>query len=142
MVPYLSALGVGTIAFWTIGLVRVLLSGPRPNPGGPLSGLLVLVPFTFVVALLTTMVPFIVLRAVALFFSVRSWVYFVVCGIFLGGAETALLLTPHWMDWQAWARNSSIGQNLALSGALDGLVYWWLAVRKPALQTDGPPRQG
>jgi hypothetical protein len=63
MAAYLSALGVGTIAFWTIGLVRVLLFGPPAGAGAPLSGLFVLVPFTFVVALLTTVVPFIVLRA-------------------------------------------------------------------------------
>jgi glucan phosphoethanolaminetransferase (alkaline phosphatase superfamily) len=141
MVPYLSAVGVGTIAFWTIGLVRVLLSGPSANPGAPLSGLFVLIPLTFVVALLTTVVPFIVLRAVALVFSVRCWVYFVVCGIFLGVAETAMLVTPHWLDWQAWARYSSVGQNFALSGALGGLVYWWMAVRKPALDGGGHSRQ-
>jgi hypothetical protein len=139
MAAYLSALGIGTITFWTIGLVRVLLFGSNAGVGAPLSGLLVLMPFTFVVALLTTVVPFIVLRAVALFFSVRCWVYFVVCGILLGVAETAMLVTPQWMDWQAWVRYSSIGQNLVLSGALGGLVYWWVAVRKPAL---GRSRQG
>jgi hypothetical protein len=141
MVPYLSALGVGTIAFWTIGLVRLLLSGPRANPGAPLSGLIVLVPLTFVVALLTTVVPFIVLRAVGRFAGVRSWAYFVVCGIFLGVAETAMLVTPNWLDWQAWARYSSVGQNLALSGALGGLVYWWMAVRNPALEGGAQSRQ-
>jgi len=142
MAAYFAALGVGTIAFWTIGLVRILLFGPPAGAEAPLSGLFVLMPITFVVALLTTVVPFIVLRAAALFFSVRCWGYFVVCGIFLGVAETAMLVTPHWLDWQAWVRYSSIGQNLALSGALGGLVYWWMAVRKPALEGGGQSRQG
>jgi len=123
-------------------LDHVLLFGPPAGAGAPLSGLFVLVPFTFVVALLTTVVPFIVLRAVALFFSVRCWVYFVVCGIFLGVAETAMLVTPHWLDWQAWVRYSSVGQNLVLSGALGGLVYWWMAGRMPTIEGGEQSRQG
>ena len=140
--PYLSALAAATIAFWAIGLVRVLLFGPPDGAGAPLTGLIVLVPFTFMVALLTTAVPFVVLRAVALLFNVRSWVYFVACGVFLGVAETAMLVTPHWLDWQAWARYSSFGQNLAMSGALGGLVYWWMAVRKPAREMSRHSGQG
>jgi hypothetical protein len=92
------------------------------------------VPFTFIVALLTTLVPFVLLRALALFLNLRCWVYSVACGILLGVAEAALLLTPQWLDWQAWARNASLGENLALSGALGGVAYWWMAVRKPKLQ--------
>ena len=114
MVPYLSALGASTIAFWTIGLVRALVFGPRADDGAPQA---------------------------ARFFDIRRWVYFVVCGILMGVADTAMLVTPGWLDWQAWARNSSFGANLALSGALGGLVYWWLAVRDPALETAGQSRQ-
>src|SRR5690348_5118942 len=107
MLSYLSALGVGSIGFWTIGLVRALLFGPGVDAGAPLSGLFVLVPLTFIVALLTTVVPFLVLRAVAGRFRLQGWVYFVACGVFLGVGEIAMLVTPHWLDWRAWARYSS-----------------------------------
>ena len=130
MVHYLSALGIATIAFWTIGLVRAVLFGPGIAEG-PLAGLIVLVPFTFVVALTTTIVPFIILRQAALFFGVRGCAYFVVCGVLLGVGETAMLLTPHWLDPQAWVRNSSLAECFMLSGAVGGLVYWWMAVRRP-----------
>jgi len=142
MAAYLSALGVGTIAFWTIGLIRVLLFGPSAGAGAPVSGLLVLVPFTFVVALLTTVVPFIVLRAVALFFSVRCRVDFVFCGSLLGVAETAMLMTPHWLDWQAWARHSAIRRNLALSGALAASSIGGWRCGNPPLKGGGQSRQG
>lgn len=135
---YFVALVAGNLAFWVIGLIRVAVFGPHPGDEVGVAGLLVVAVFTFIVSIVTTILPFVVFLAISLTLRIRTWAYFVVCGSAMGFLTTGVLIGARWMEWRMWALNASLWQHLCVSGALGGLAYWWVAVRD--LGSAAPPR--
>jgi len=135
---YFAALAAGNLIFWASGLIRFLILGPRPGDNVGFAGFLVVFVFTLVVSLITTMLPFIALLAISLMFKIRSWPYFVACGIAIGLLNTGLVIGAGWTDRRMWALNATLWQHLSASGALGGFVYWWVAVRGPGRAAGAP----
>ena len=135
---YFAALTAGNVTFWVTGLIRALVFDPHGGSDVGFVGFVIVFVLILIASFLLTFPPFIVLCAISLIFKIRNPAYFDLCGAAIGLLVTALVIRAGWTDWQMWARNSSLWQQLTLSGAVGGFVYWAIAVRSavqfPALE--------
>ena len=88
-------------------------------------GLIFLSLFIFVYALFFTLPTFLVFWAIASVYRIESWAYYLASGAIMG-IPIALLFSRGYLS-----ANPLVALcNLCSCGALGGMVFWWIAVRR------------
>jgi hypothetical protein len=134
---YLCAVAAATLSFIIAEMARdALTTGLNPFRQDRLTMMIIVGAMFALIAGMSALAPFLVVRSIAKRIGINAAWYFIVCGAMTGVILTpvAFMIAPASDNdvtfWEgAYTALMVAGPFFMLSGALGGLTYWWIIGR-------------